>query len=123
MSYISFIYQANEVDLETTLQLVSDVSVAVELHTDKDILIDFRRTNGTHDFADLIKVINAFSQKLSKFENRIALIVPDAEKNMKRADFFKSGIGSRGFQCKFFTELEQATNWLSDANGNSSFSA
>ena len=123
MSYISFIYQANKVDLETTLQLVSDVSVAAELHNDKDILIDFRRTNGTHDFADLIKVINAFDQKLSNFKNRIALIVPDAEKNMKKADFFKSGIGSRGFQCKFFTEFKQATNWLSNNDGNSIFSA
>ena len=62
-----FFYQANEVDLESALQLVSDVSEAAEIHKDKDILIDFRSTNGIHDFADLIKVINIFDQKLSKY--------------------------------------------------------
>jgi hypothetical protein len=83
--------------------VIERLPIAVEpaqaaLH--KNILLDLRDTQGTLDYAEMVRVIAEFRDKFSNFKNRIAVLMPNIDVRLQKADFTKSGISSRDLNSK-----------------------
>jgi len=116
------IYQSNDfikktekgqLDVQRSLDLVKELVTASSFHKNHDLLIDLRETEPIGSFSDLLSVTIEFAKYQDVFPNKIAIIIPDKPERIKRAEFFKAGLGVVKFNINHFTEFEDAINWLS----------
>jgi hypothetical protein len=100
-------------DLERSLELVKELAAAAGYHSGYNILIDLRQTEPLERFADTLTVAMEFARYQDMFRSKIAVLIPDNEKRIERAEFFKAGLGKVSFKMKHFTVFEEAIEWLS----------
>ena len=102
------------IDLERSLDEVRQLALAANHFKGHSILLDLRETVVDGDRADTMKVAAAFAQHFRSFRNKIAVIVPDTEDRMAKAEFMRTCMHLQGFQWEFFMAYEDAIDWLSD---------
>jgi hypothetical protein len=100
-------------DLERSLELVKELAAAAGYHSGYNILIDLRQTEPLRSFTDTLTVAMEFARYQDMFRNKIAVLIPDNEKRIERAEFFRTGLGTVSFKMSHFTVFEEAIEWLS----------
>lgn len=100
-------------DLDRSLTMVKELAVASGYHSGYNLLVDLRQTEPLESFADLLTVAIEFARYQNMFRDKIAILIPDTEERIERAEFFKSGLGTVSFRMEYFTVFEKAIDWLS----------
>jgi hypothetical protein len=62
----------------------------------------------------LLDLAIEFARFKSIFKNKIASVIPNDDKRAHIADGFKLALKIKGFQYDYFTDFEDAIEWLSD---------
>ena len=107
--------EPGDIDFDRSIQIVRELAAAAAFHTDHNILIDLRETTLTVDnMADVMKVAMEFGQLMSSFKNKIANVVPSDAERVSVAEKFEACMKIKKFQYRFFTDFEDAIEWLSD---------
>ena len=102
-----------QLNLQQSLYLVKELVTASGFHKKHDLLIDLRETEPLESFGDLLTVALEFARFQDAFSNKIAVIIPNIPERIERAKFFKTSLGNVTFQIQYFTEFEEAIDWLS----------
>ena len=102
-----------QLDLQQSLDLVKELVTASGFHRKHDLLIDLRQTEPLQNFAELLNVAVEFARYEDAFHNKIAVIIPDTPERIKRAKFFMASLGEMKFSINYFTDFEDAIDWLS----------
>ena len=107
--------ESGEIDFAKSIQIVRELSAAAAFHTDHNILIDLRKTTASvAGMDDVMKVVMEFVQYMPSFKNKIANVVPSDANRVSLSKEFEACMKIKNFQYRFFTEFEQAIEWLSD---------
>ncbi len=108
--------ESGDIDVDRSIQIVRELAVAAAVHTDHNILMDLRETTLTVDtnMADVMEVAMEFGQLMSSFKNKIANVVPSDAERVSMAEKFEACMKIKKFQYRFFTDFEDAIEWLSD---------
>ncbi len=105
--------EQGQLDVEKSKDFVRELALASEFHKDHNILIDLRETAPLESFSDVLTVAIEFAKYKDMFTNKIAVIIPNTPDRIKRAEFFKAGLGEGKFKIEHFTIYEKAIEWLS----------
>jgi hypothetical protein len=100
-------------DLQKSLDLVKELVTASGFHKEHDLLIDLKETDPLENFGDLLTVAFEFAKYQDAFPNKIAVIIPNTPDRIERAKFFIASLGYVNFQLQYFTDFEDALDWLS----------
>lgn len=103
-----------EVSLEKSIKTFQTLARAAENYPDHNALLDLREVEGYLTFDEVGVVIDEFTQQMSIFKNKIAILVPVDDKRMARAIYGQSRLTAKGFQAQVFVDYEDAIEWLSD---------
>ena len=102
------------IDLEYSLEEVRRLALAANHFKGHNILLDLRESVVDGDRADTLRVAAAFAHYFKSFRNKIAVIIPDTEERMAKAEFMRTCMHLQGFQWEFFMAYEDAIDWLSE---------
>lgn len=106
---------SGEIDFDKSLQLVVELAAAANYHAGHNVLVDFRDTTTSVDTMEqMMKVVMEFVQYMPAFKNKIANVVPGNADRVALAEQFQNCMNIKQFHYKFFTDFEQAIEWLSD---------
>ena len=101
-----------EIDTAQALKLVRNVSAAVNLHPDYNILVDIRDTAFHPEMIDLLEIASECSKQLIGFDRKIAFLIPDTEQRKLVGQVFKTCMEAEGFAFKQFFDYDPAIEWL-----------
>ena len=102
---------------ERVIEIVKEFSAAASLHPDCNILLDFRKTKlSDFNMVDIMKAASEMDKFKYFLKNRIANVIPKDKDRISIAKKAEAAIQLKGFQYKFFTDFEEAIEWLSDIN-------
>jgi hypothetical protein len=104
---------AGEFDLDRSIKLIRELATAACVHDDHSLLIDLRQSTTLNSFVDLLTLATEFTKYIHNFSKKIAFILPNDPDRIIRADFFLKSLDNHAFSIKYFTEYEQAIDWLS----------
>ena len=107
--------ESGDIDFDKSVQIVRELSAAAAFYTDHNILIDLRET--TLSFAGMDKVMKIameFVQLMSSFKNKIANVVPSDAERVLMAEKLEACMKIKKFPYRFFTDFEDAIEWLSE---------
>ena len=106
--------ETDDIDVEKSLKIVRDLYSAATLYPDHNILIDLRETRVTYaDMGGLLKIALEFTRLMPSFKEKIATLVPDDADRVAIAEKFQASMRVYSYEYKYFTEYEDAIEWLS----------
>jgi len=106
--------QTGAIDLERSLEVVRNLAKISQYPSDFNILLDVRGVESEPLSANELMVIaSEFVKHRSAFRNKIAVLLPDEERRMANARYFKNCMALEGFQLEAYTKYEDAIDWLS----------
>lgn len=108
--------QKGQINLESSIEMVRQLSKDSDLFEDCHILIDLRGTEGILNITELIKVAMEVAYHKHKFHNRLAVLLPDDSGRIINASDFKTMMEVTGLQFDFFVRYEEAFEWLSEGD-------
>lgn len=109
--------KAGELDIEESMKLIRTLVSAAAFKPQSHILIDLRETRLKDiNIGDVFKIAREFSKCQTLIDQKIASMVPDEQARLQIAEQFKSAMNLSGFEYEFFTDMEQAIEWLSDVD-------
>jgi predicted transcriptional regulator len=107
--------ETGKIDLRRSKQIIEELVEVAGNHTDHNILIDLRETSvSITTLEDVITVALEFGSFSSSFKNKIANVISDDKERFSIANQMKSCMDIQGFEYQFFTDYEDAIEWLSD---------
>lgn len=107
--------ETGKIDLRRSKQIIADLVEVAGNHADHNLLIDLRETTvSITNLEDIITVALEFGSFSSAFKNKIANVIPDDKERLSIANHIKSCMDIQGFEYQFFTDYEDAIEWLSD---------
>ena len=110
--------ESGNMDFDKTIEIVKEVAAAATFHTDHNILIDLRETTLLfYGMEEVIKIVMTFVQLMPPFKNKIASLIPDDENRVSFEKNLKSCFDLHDFEFMYFTDYEDAIEWLSDVRG------
>ena len=102
-------------DLDRSMSLVRELATASSFHTGHNLLVDLSKTVAMRtSFEEVLSVAVEFAKYQGVFRNRIAVVIPDEPERHARLRFFKEALGPVSFELDYFTEYEEAIEWLSE---------
>jgi len=102
-------------DLDKSIQIVRELSLTASLHPRHNILVDLRKTTLSDGSMEiLMKIVMEFVQCMPSFTKKIASLIPNDQRRISFAEMFESCMKVQNFQYSFFTNYEDAIEWLSD---------
>lgn len=111
--------ETGELDLERSIQIIRELSAAIFFQPENNILIDLSNTTLSAELkVRLMEVVMVCVDcKPHSFEKKIASVVPDDQERIAHSKIFEAGMRMKDFQYRFFTNYDEATKWLSNAEG------
>jgi hypothetical protein len=107
--------EAGELDFDKSVQFIREIAAAATVHTDHNILVDLRRTTlQSAAMSEVIKLANEVARYMPSFNNKIANLVPDIADRVAIAKRFEACMQIKNYDYRFFTQFEDAIEWLSD---------
>lgn len=104
--------ETGKLDHGRTLNLIHELSAAIKLNSDQDILVDLRDTDVESDMLDLMSFAAECAKYGSDFNKKIAILIPKTPARIETARLFKSCMDLQGFRLKQFFDYEAAIEWL-----------
>ena len=109
--------ESGEIDLNKSIKIVQEIAAAAALHADHNILIDLRKTTvSAAGIDEVMKVVMEFVNCMPSFNYKIANVIPSDVNCVDLAKKVEACMTIKDVQYRFFTQYEQAIEWLSDAN-------
>ena len=117
------IYQTNnfikkikkgELNIENFRNMIQELAAASAVHKNHNLLIDIREITPINGFGEILKIIIEATKYYHAFRNKIALIIANEPDRIARTKFFKAGLKLGNYQFEYFTDYENALDWLSD---------
>ena len=105
--------ERGSVDIHKSLALVRELAEIADFHQDSHLLIDLRDTTGFLDADELLHVALEFAKHKSIFKNKMAVLMPTDEDRLANAKRVHRAMDSNGFKFNYFTDYEDAIEWLS----------
>jgi hypothetical protein len=107
--------ESGKMDFDKSIQTVRELSTATSFHPSHNILIDLRDTTVSNTGMDeLMKIVMEFNQRVPHFKKKIANLVPNDTNRISIAKRFEACMAVKQYNYKFFTNFEDALDWLSD---------
>jgi hypothetical protein len=108
--------ESGEIDLDRSVEMVRKLAAVTTFNLDHNILIDLRKTKvALTDMEDVMKITLELIQCMPPtFANKIANVIPTDENRAALAKKFELCMNIKNINWKFFTDFEQAIEWLSD---------
>jgi hypothetical protein len=104
-----------QLDFDRSVRVIHELAATAAFHTDHNLLIDLRDTTvALESMNQLLDLAIEFARFKSIFKNKIASVIPNDDKRAHIADGFKLALKIKGFQYDYFTDFEDAIEWLSD---------
>jgi len=108
---------SGDIDFEESLQIVRELSAVANYHIGHNILVDLRETTHTvESMEEMMKIVMEFVQYMPLFRNKIANVVPGDANRIALAEQFENCMNIQKFRYKFFTDFEEAIEWLSEVS-------
>ena len=110
------INESGEIDLDKSIQMVRELSGAAFFHSDHNILMDLRKTTVSDlGMEEAMQVTMEVLECMPpSFKNKIANVIPNEEDRTSLAKKFELCMKAKEVKYKFFTDFEQAIEWLAD---------
>ena len=109
--------ETGEIDFQRSRELIREIADAANYHADHNILVDLRETAvTTRSMSDVLQLAMDMALYKSLFRNKIASVIPDDAERLSIAENFKACLDIQGFEFNFFTDFEQAIEWLSETS-------
>ncbi len=103
------------IDLDRSIRTVHELAATAAFHADCNILVDSRDTVVIGaNLKDIFKLTLELVRFKSIFKNKIANVIPDDVERISIAKKFKACMDIKDFEYKYFTNFEDAIEWLSD---------
>ncbi|MGD8250972.1 MAG: STAS/SEC14 domain-containing protein [Desulfobacterales bacterium] len=107
--------ESGEIDFQRSIQIVRELAMAAAFHEDSNILVDLRNTRLAYDnMSDTMNVALEIAAYKNLFKNKIATVIPNEPERIAHAEKFEAALIIRDFNYRFFTDFEDAIEWLSD---------
>jgi hypothetical protein len=108
--------ESGEIDLDRSVKMAQKLAAVTTFNLDHNILIDLRKTKvALTGMEDVMKITLEFVQCMPPlFPNKIANVIPTDENRASLAKKFELCMNIKNINWKFFTDFEQAIEWLSD---------
>jgi len=108
--------EAGEIDLDKSIAMVRKLAAVATFNAEHNILIDLRKTKVS--FAGMEEVMKITMELIECmppfFPNKIANVIPNEENRESLSKKFELCMNIKNINYKFFTDFEQAIEWLSD---------
>jgi len=101
------------IDINRSLALARELAEIAGFHQDSNIMIDLKDTAGSMDTNELLQAALEFAHYISVFKNKIAVLMPIDEDRLARASIVHREMDNHGFKFNYFTDYEEAIEWLS----------
>ncbi len=110
-----FIRKSEEgtIDIQQSLALVRKLAEIADFHRDSNIMIDLKDTVGSLSANELLQAALEFARHRNIFKNKIAVLMPIDEDRLARAKILHRAMDNNGFKFNYFTDYEEAIEWLS----------
>jgi len=99
-----------KIDLETVKRILAKLIEAGGDQSDYNILLDVRQAESIMEDEDLGQIVEFLDHHRDSFRNKIAVLY-NARRPAHANRFLQAARGA-GFDIRFFTDYEQALNWL-----------
>jgi hypothetical protein len=108
--------ESGEIDLDRSIKMVRKLAAVTTFNLDHNILIDLRKTKVAFaNMEEAMKITMEFIQCMPPaFKNKIANVIPNNVNRTSLAKKFELCMHVKNVNYKFFTDFEQAIEWLSD---------
>jgi hypothetical protein len=108
--------ESGEIDLDRSINMVRKLAAVTTFNLDHNILIDLRKTKVAFaSMEEAMKITMEFIQCMPPaFTNKIANVIPNDANRASLAKKFELCMNIKNINYKFFTDFEQAIEWLSD---------
>lgn len=103
-----------KLDRGRSLNLIHELSAAIQCHKDQSILVDLRDAEVQTDMLDLMTFAAECAKYGSDFDKKIAILIPNTDARIETARMFKSCMDIQGFRIRHFFDDGAAIKWLSD---------
>jgi hypothetical protein len=109
--------ESGEIDLDKSIRMVRELAAVTAFNSDHNILLDLRKTKVSFaSMEEAMKITMEFVQCMPPdFKNKIANVVPNDANRIFLAKRFEICMNMKEVNYKFFTEFEDAIEWLADA--------
>ncbi len=108
--------ETGEIDFDRSRKIIYELVIAASYHADHNILMDLRETTIIPgNIGEILELSIEMARYKSAFKNKIASVIPDDDDRLAIARQFKACLNLEGFQYDFFTNFEDAIEWLSEA--------
>jgi hypothetical protein len=99
------------IDIATSRQLLADIAKTGHLHSDYELLVDFRGTQSQLSTTDVYRLAEELCRHGDTFHRKVALVVTPGV-NFVHASFFETCSHNRGFSVNAYTDYEKAIRWI-----------
>ncbi len=107
--------ETGDLDYDRIVEIVHEIATAASFYSDHNILLDLRETTLSVDsMYEVMKVAMEFSQFKTAFKNKIANVIPNDIDRISMAKKAEAAFQIKSLQYKFFTDFEDAIEWLSE---------
>jgi hypothetical protein len=108
--------ESGEIDLDKSIEMVRKLAAVTTFNLDHNILLDLRKTKVSFaGMEEVMKITIEFIECMPPFfSNKIANVIPTDENRASLAKKFELCMNFKNINYKFFTDFEQAIEWLSD---------
>jgi len=108
--------ESGKIDLDKSIKMVRKLAAVTTFNLDHNILIDLRKTKVAFaSMEEAMKITLEFVQCMPPaFTNKIANVIPNDANRALLAKKFELCMKIQNVNYKFFTDFEQAIEWLSD---------
>jgi hypothetical protein len=109
--------ESGEIDFDKSIRMVRELAAVTAFNSDHNILLDLRKTKVSFaSMEEAMKITLEFVQCMPPdFKNKIANVIPDDTNRASLAKKFELCMNIQKINYKFFTEFEDAIEWLADA--------
>lgn len=108
-----------EINTDQAINLIHNISIAVKLNQDYDILVDNHKTTFKPGIVDLLEIASECSEKLIGFNRKIVFLIPKTEHRKHVAALFRSCMEIKGFNVNQFFDCDAAMEWLTEKDRSS----
>jgi hypothetical protein len=105
--------EEGEIDNQRSINMVRELATVAEYHKNHNLLVDLRDTETTLNFSDLLNVALEFVRYKDIFRNKMAFIIPNTPERTTNAEYLMTGMVVAGYRVNYFTDFENAIEWLS----------
>ncbi len=106
--------ETGRLNRERTLNLIHELSTAIKLNSNQDILVDLRYADVESDMLELMSFSAECAKYGSDFHRKISILIPKTPARIETARLFKSCMDIQGFRFRQFFDYEAAIEWLTE---------